>query len=160
MLSPTPSSLSVAARRVRCGILGVAIAPIVGSFLYNQGYRVPLLGCPIRYLTGVPCPTCGMTRSFMAIARGDLGAAIQYHWFGPLLFTVGLVAIVHLSLELKARRPIGTPYTKLFMNQNLQILSFLVFLGYYLYRLDSLFRSGELYTAIVRSPLGHLLGIA
>ncbi|MGC8917620.1 MAG: DUF2752 domain-containing protein [Thermoanaerobaculum sp.] len=31
--------------------------------------------CPFRTLTGVPCPTCGTTHAFLALAQGNLGAA-------------------------------------------------------------------------------------
>lgn len=35
--------------------------------------------CPIRFLTGVSCAGCGMTRAWMAVARLDLASAFSYH---------------------------------------------------------------------------------
>lgn len=46
------------------------------------------LKCPLHFFTGWLCPTCGMTRSFVAILRGEWIAAINYHPLGPLLFIV------------------------------------------------------------------------
>lgn len=38
-----------------------------------------LVGCPFKNLTGYPCPTCGSTRSALALARFDvLGALVRY----------------------------------------------------------------------------------
>lgn len=47
--------------------------------------------CPIRNITGLPCPGCGMTRAFLSLAKFDLAAALEYHplfWLIPLIFIV------------------------------------------------------------------------
>lgn len=44
--------------------------------------------CPFRLVTDIPCPGCGMTRSSIALARGDFAAAWKHH---P--FAYGLVAL-------------------------------------------------------------------
>lgn len=39
---------------------------------------VPVLpACPMRTLTGIPCPTCGTTRAAVALLHGDIPAALQ-----------------------------------------------------------------------------------
>ncbi len=40
-----------------------------------------LLGitCPIKFLTGISCAGCGMTRAWLCLLRGDIGAAFSYH---------------------------------------------------------------------------------
>lgn len=46
-----------------------------------------LLPCGIKLLFGVPCPTCGITRAYFSLARGDLQSAFGYHplfWLLPL----------------------------------------------------------------------------
>lgn len=35
--------------------------------------------CPIRFLTGVSCAGCGMSRAWLALLRLDLSAAFTYH---------------------------------------------------------------------------------
>ncbi len=39
---------------------------------------VPLPVCVLYTLTGIPCATCGTTRAFQALARGDLLEALRY----------------------------------------------------------------------------------
>ena len=48
--------------------------------------------CPLHRVTGRPCPTCGMTRSVVAAAHGELRAAVGFHAFGPALL-VGLAGL-------------------------------------------------------------------
>lgn len=52
------------------------------------------IGCPIRRLTGIPCPGCGMTRACLAALRLDFAEAFRLHplWFLPVpLFAVSLL---------------------------------------------------------------------
>ena len=41
--------------------------------------------CIFRRATGIPCPGCGMTRAFAAMARGEWRAAIEFHPLAPIL---------------------------------------------------------------------------
>lgn len=50
--------------------------------------------CPIRNITGLPCPGCGMTRAFLAVARFDFARAFEFHplfWLIPLIFLIYLL---------------------------------------------------------------------
>lgn len=51
----------------------------------GQGVHLPGIICPFRTITGIPCPTCHLTRSAMASLQGDLGLALHHHIFGPPL---------------------------------------------------------------------------
>ena len=35
--------------------------------------------CPIRFLTGISCAGCGMTRAWISLLRLDLSAAVSFH---------------------------------------------------------------------------------
>jgi hypothetical protein len=58
-------------------LLGVAAAlaglPAAAAFLHRSELLAP---CPLRTLTGIPCLTCGATRSLTALAQGDVAAAL------------------------------------------------------------------------------------
>ena len=49
-----------------------------------------LVGCPIRLLTGVSCPGCGMTRAWRSVLTLNFPAAFHYHplWPVPALFGI------------------------------------------------------------------------
>ncbi len=46
--------------------------------------------CSFRSLTGLPCPGCGLTRGFRALAHGDFAAAWQHNPFTYPFFLVAL----------------------------------------------------------------------
>ncbi len=142
---------------MRLGTLGMAVTPIAIAGLYVRGIKLPLPPCPLRYFTGIPCPTCGMTRSFLAIVHGDLGHAISEHLFGPLVFLVFVLAAGHLLVEVGTGRQINTRYTRLMSNQRWQIGLAIAVAGYHTLRLYHWSASGELQLAVVNSPLMHLL---
>lgn len=68
--------------------LGTAALLPVGSI--EDG---PIL-CPFRLLTGVPCPLCGMTRSWVYLAHGDVEASVTSHPVGPLLMAFTALVVV------------------------------------------------------------------
>lgn len=74
-------------RAVAAFMLGAAlIRPIIP--------HQPGLPCPLRTLTGVPCPLCGMTRSVTSAVHFDLAASLRFSPGGVLvvLFALGLLA--------------------------------------------------------------------
>lgn len=158
MLVLSRDPLSRWGQRLRGVALLLASSPLIGAYLYNQGYRLPFLTCPLRHFTGIPCPTCGMTRSFMAIARRDWQQAIEHHLFGPLLFIAFLIAVLHFSLELWHDRPIKRAFYLDWLRCKWVRTSLAIAYGvYYILRLMAWTHSGELSVAMARSPLGHWL---
>ena len=51
--------------------------------------------CPIKALTHIPCPGCGISRSLVCTAHGELARAFVLHPLGPVFFVIiaGLVAL-------------------------------------------------------------------
>jgi hypothetical protein len=92
------------------GLAALAAAQLGASaWLVPVGDRVALPGgdnlgglCWFRDVFQIDCPLCGMTRSFVALAHGDVASAFRFHPAGLLLFAamlVGFVAIVMVSLR-------------------------------------------------------------
>ena len=52
------------------------------------------VGCPLRALTGIPCPLCGMTTSVEAVVRFDLGSALAANPAGILAVLVAVLLLV------------------------------------------------------------------
>lgn len=81
--------------KLRAAFLFVC-AVLVGLALSDLLFWKTGIGCPIRYLTGVPCPGCGMTRAWFAVVHGDLAAAFAYHplfWAVPLAAALGFARV-------------------------------------------------------------------
>jgi hypothetical protein len=137
--------------------LAIALIPIIGSAVFNLGIRIPFLGCPLMRYVGIPCPGWGLTRSLMAIVRGDINQAISYHLFGPLVLAGFVIAALHLSLELILNKQLNYFYVQWLKNPKFQIFCFLILQGYHGVRLQKLWQLGELYPSFVNSPLGQFI---
>jgi len=44
--------------------------------------------CAFHWLTGRPCPLCGMTRALFALAKGRFGEALHFNALSPLGFAM------------------------------------------------------------------------
>ena len=78
--------------------------------------------CIIREITGIPCPTCGVTRALLSLVYGNLKAYMYYNSFAVPLCIATLFMII------------GTHIKK----RNFQIISVIIILlniTYYIYRL-------------------------
>lgn len=63
-------------------LIAAGTAGYVWLFISFSGHTSLLSGCLIKHVTHVPCPSCGSTRSVLAILQGDFIAAIER--FNPL----------------------------------------------------------------------------
>jgi hypothetical protein len=152
-LSSSPF-LSRNQRLKRWAMLGLCSAPIIGSFFYRYGFRLPFFGCPLRSLTGIPCPTCGMTHAFVAIAQGKLDAAIGYHLFGPALFLLFLTVVLSLLWELKTNQNQTSFYRRYLAKPSVYFGIGVCYLSYYAIRIVHLAHEGVLSKAFWASPVG------
>lgn len=88
-------------RHLAFGLMAAGLAPFAAGALlaHNRAGRMATgwLRCPVRALTGVPCPSCGSSRAFIGLAardsswRGYNGVAVCY---------AALVTLLGLSLNI------------------------------------------------------------
>lgn len=82
-------------------LIGLVLIIII---LYVTG-----LGCPIKHMTGISCPGCGMTRAVLEAVQLHFTAAFHYH---PLFWTLPLiVALCGLQEKLSKRLVNGIALT-------------------------------------------------
>ena len=84
--------------RIFCGICFAGTVVVIGLCATltpnprgdGTHEQLNLAPCGFKQATGYPCPTCGMTTAFAAMARLQVLDAIRYQPFGAVLF-LGLV---------------------------------------------------------------------
>ncbi|MEJ5186757.1 MAG: DUF2752 domain-containing protein [Candidatus Geothermincolales bacterium] len=76
---------------------------VAGSLVYPPLARRKLVfhRCPFRQITGIPCPTCGLTRSLALASRGRIIPAFRQHFLGPplLIYLLWRVSVYLVNRE-------------------------------------------------------------
>lgn len=99
-------------KRAKAGLAGAGLLASLAAVraVATAGETAVLVGgrelpwaCPVKSLLGLPCPSCGMTRSVVLTLAGDLRGAVEMNPAGPLV-VLGLLALAAL-LIFKALRP-------------------------------------------------------
>lgn len=86
----------------RIGVFGLGVAIAATAWPSVTGATGLSAPCPLRWLTGVPCPGCGLTTAAVALVRGELGRAFAAN---PAIF--GLAALAVAVGPLLAFRALG-----------------------------------------------------
>ena len=89
------------AAAVAVPVLAAAMTTVGGdrvAFAGFERFTLPTL-CVTRSL-GLPCPTCGMTRSVIALAAGDIAASLHHHRLGWLVLGLILTQIPYRGYRL------------------------------------------------------------
>nr|MDD6336097.1 DUF2752 domain-containing protein [bacterium] len=66
-------------------LVAAAIGGAVLLYRLNPS-RVPFIICPLRALTGLRCPACGLTRAAHALLHLDIAGMLRYNLLSPLIF--------------------------------------------------------------------------
>ena len=98
-------------------------ATVTGALWLKGLYPgIPGLSCPLRSLTGVPCPTCFLTRATVAALTGDLSSSLQWHHFGPVV-AGGLVLWSAVALRQRRLFPLQ-PRSKAFIGIGIALVAY------------------------------------
>lgn len=85
------------------------------------------IGCPIRWITNFPCPTCGITRAWKATLKLDFAKAFEMH---PMYIFITIFAWTVMHSKLKIFNRFGKRFRILYT-----IIGVLLILGTYIYRI-------------------------
>lgn len=100
---------------LRFGLVGLCLAVLAVAVLLPPvapggpgglavaGHRLPEL-CTLKATTGLPCPGCGLTRSWVSAVHGDLGGSLGHHPLGWLVLLYALAQGVRHGAWLGAPR--------------------------------------------------------
>jgi hypothetical protein len=80
------------------GLLGLAVLHV-----WTPAGEAASSICLLRRLFHLPCPGCGMTRAFAALAKGDWSAAVALHPLAPVLLAELVLGWVAWGIALASR---------------------------------------------------------
>ena len=92
-------------------LVGAASICLLGVALATPGIELPR--CVFKAVTGLPCPSCGVTRAIIALSRGQFARALFMNPLAALACGAALVYFVYaaavLAFRLPRLRPILSP---------------------------------------------------
>lgn len=101
-------TINTKSRRKIYGIIGAGITLMIPFLLLffhqNTHLETDQSLCPLKMLTGLPCPGCGITKSMVFFYEGNLQKSLYYHILGPFVVVFCIATIVVLSLELFTKK--------------------------------------------------------
>ena len=90
-------------------------------------YSLPGISCPFRQITGVPCPSCFLTRSTCLAFQGDLENSFKMHFFGPF---VALFLIIWSIRSINTKR-----FFPFLITEKILLISSFSLLSYWIIRM-------------------------
>ena len=75
---------------------GATLSAVAAIALLYVFFSLLGIGCPIKFITGVSCAGCGMTRAWLCALHLDWNAAFYFH---PLFWTVPVVVVLFFLRE-------------------------------------------------------------
>jgi Protein of unknown function (DUF2752) len=84
-------------------LVGGASLCLLGVALATPGIQLPR--CAFKTITGLPCPTCGVTRTILALSRGDLDRALFMNPLATVACGIGAVYLLYAAVVLALRLP-------------------------------------------------------
>jgi len=90
---------------VAVAVLGVAALGLSLVLTPADAADGPIV-CPFRLLTGLPCPGCGLTRSWVFLAHGRVTDALSANPFGPVTMAAAIALVIAVCWAVVRRRPL------------------------------------------------------
>lgn len=142
-------------RWLTLSILAALSAVFVASVIFNPTAGEYFTVCGFKNFTGLPCPGCGLTHSFCALAKGEVRDAFAFNLIGPPLFLVFVFAWIRSAGVLLKRSGVVQRIDSLAARVNLVRAFAIAFLVYGVGRIIYLVSTGPL--NLHDSPLSQLI---
>lgn len=101
-------TINIKSKRKIYGIIGAFTTLMIPFFLmffnHNNHLETDQSLCPLKMLTGFPCPGCGITKSLVYFYEGDIQKSLYYNIFGPLVIAFCIATIAVLTTELITKK--------------------------------------------------------
>lgn len=96
--------VSTAGLAVRGGVVLFFVSAYALSLSLERQDLPGITPCLLRGLTGLSCPSCGLTRGFVDIAHGNVASALDLNVLSLPVYVLGWVLVPFLMVELLTRR--------------------------------------------------------
>jgi hypothetical protein len=83
-------------KKIKDAILAILAVAFVYTIFYITG-----IGCPIKFLTGVSCMGCGMTRAYLSLLHLDFAGAFLYHPLFPIPVIAAVIFLFRSRISQK-----------------------------------------------------------
>ena len=130
------------------GALIMLLFPLYIYFFSFESITTDQSLCPFKMTTGLPCPGCGITKSFAFIYDGDLTKSFYYHLFGPFAFTFCIGLIIMLSIEIITKKEFSK---SIFFNIKIAYVLGVVLSTYHIIRLINFLNENDLTSILEQS---------
>lgn len=105
--------------------------------------------CPLKMLTGFPCPGCGITKSLVALYDGNVLESLHYHIFGIPSFIFCVALLILLPVEIYTGKDY---FNSIFYSRKLAWALALTLIGYHSIRL-AFFIANNSFSDILRESI-------
>lgn len=102
-------------KKLRKNIKMDALTGLLAVLVLYMVFYILGIGCPIRWVTGISCAGCGMTRAYLSLLHLDIRQAFLYHplfWSVPLIL---LVFVLHRAGKISAQKTKCVMYLTAFL---------------------------------------------
>lgn len=103
---------------------------LIGVFTSAMAMWFLGTGCLVKKVTGIICPSCGMTRAFFAFINGNFAESFKLH---PMLLSIPILALMFMFYDKLFTGKLKIPSIVLF---SLIIIGFII---NYIYQLSLFF---------------------
>lgn len=129
---------------------------LVTSVLWHPADDGGFIICALRRATGLPCPGCGLTRSFCALAKGEVARAGYFHALGPALFTLAGIYWLRSVALLAGFRDAVSRYDAGMMRWKIPHIFGIIFVLAWFVKLAVMAWTGELQRLAATGAFAHL----
>lgn len=83
---------------LREGVIVKFLFAFAFVYLLLSFFEITIWRCPLRMMTGLRCPGCGLTTGSKAFLRGNFVEAVTWNWLVPVILLGMLFSVVVLAM--------------------------------------------------------------
>lgn len=145
-------TINIKSKRKIYGIIGALLTLMIPFFLlfFDQSNHLETDQslCPLKMLSGFPCPGCGITKSMVYFYEGDIYKSLYYHILGPFVIGFCIATIAVLSTELLTKKEY---FNKLLFNRKLAYGLGIFLASYHFIRIIYFIKTNSLNDILIQS---------